>query len=72
MHLGRQTLLRTLILMMLTLHISGLEMVESAVNFTLHTENVDWTTAKSRCETLGEKLAVLDTKDKLTASQEQV
>ena len=47
-------------------------MVGSAVIFTRHYEEVDWNTAKSRCETVGQRLAVLDTVEKLVALQEQV
>ena len=46
--------------------------VVSAVNFTLHDEKVHWHTAKSRCEALGQRLAVLDTEDKRTTLQEQM
>ena len=51
---------------------SGAEMVGSAFIFTLHYEEVDWYTAKSRCEALGQRLAVLDTEEKLIALREQV
>ena len=50
----------------------GPGLVISAVNFTLHNDTVDWPTAKSRCEALGQRLAVLDTEQKQTELQEQV
>ena len=43
-----------------------------SISFTLHEEQVNWNKAKSRCEALGQRLAVLDTEDKLTALKEQV
>ena len=50
-----------------SIHVSDTESVVSAVTFTLSDEEVDWDTAKSRCEALGQRLAVLDTEEKLTA-----
>ena len=35
--------------------------------FTRFNERVNWTTAKSRCEAVGQTLAVLDTEEKRTA-----
>ena len=48
-----------------------MESVGLSIYFTLHDERVNWTVAKSRCEALGQTLAVLDTEDKLTALKEQ-
>ena len=44
----------------------------TAVKFTLYEERVAWDTAKSRCEAAGQRLAVLDTADKLAALKEQM
>ena len=52
--------------------VSGAESAALVINFTLHDENVNWNTAKSRCEALGQRLAVLDTPDKLATLREQV
>ena len=48
-----------------------IELTESAVIFTNFDESVNWMTAKSRCEDLGQRLTVLDTKEKLMAFREQ-
>ena len=45
---------------------------KSTIKFTLYGEKVEWDTAKSRCEDVGQRLAVLDTEEKLTALKEQV
>ena len=45
----------------LCFHFSVTESAESSVIFTLFTEDVNWVTAKSRCEDLGQRLAFLDT-----------
>ena len=45
---------------------------ESSADFTRHDDDADWHTAKSRCEALGGRLAVLDTEEKLVVLQEQV
>ena len=42
------------------------------ISFTLHQGPVKWATAKSKCEAAGQRLAVLDTEDKLSALKEQV
>ena len=42
------------------------------VNFTSYDDRVTWNVAKSRCEDLGQRLAVVDTAYKLTALREQV
>ena len=44
--------------------VSGVKPEVSAVKFILHDVNVNWTAAKSRCEALGQRLAVIDTEDK--------
>ena len=54
---------------------SAVSIVQSeitAVKFTLYEERVAWDTAKSRCEAAGQRLAVLDTADKLAALKEQM
>ena len=51
---------------------TGTESAVSDVTFTRYDETVNWDTAKSRCEALGERLAVLDTAEKLSALQEQM
>ena len=45
--------------------------MESAVTFTCTRVDVNWPTAKSRCESMGQRLAVLDTKEKREALREQ-
>ena len=56
-----------------SLAVSGGEPVASAVTFTQYTqERVNWTIAKSRCENWGQRLAVLDTPEKLTAFRKQM
>ena len=52
--------------------LTGVKLVVSAVTFTRHDDTVDWNTAKSRCEADGQRLAVLDTREKLTSLQEQM
>ena len=52
--------------------VSIVQLEISALKFTLYDERVKWSTAKSRCEALGQRLAVVDTADKLTALKEQV
>ena len=37
------------------------EFTAPTVTFTLYNDNVNWATAKSRCEDRGQRLAVLDT-----------
>ena len=51
---------------------TGTESAVSDVIFTRYDETVNWDTAKSRCAALGERLAVLDTAEKISALQEQV
>ena len=46
--------------------------MESTSIFTLYNEDVNWNTAKSRCEEDGQRLAVPDTTDKLTALKRQL
>ena len=48
-----------------------IDLTEPAVIFTSFDESVNWSTAKSKCEDLGQRLAVLDTKEKLMAFREQ-
>ena len=43
---------------------SGVHLVVTA-RFTLHTAKRDWFQAKDYCEFLGERLAVLDTEEKI-------
>ena len=53
--------------------LSGPLTVDSTFIFTLHDDDdADWFTAKSRCEALGQRLAVLDTEEKLIALQAQM
>ena len=53
--------------------LSGPLPVDSTFIFTLHDDDdADWNTAKSRCETLGQRLAVLDTEEKRDALQAQM
>ena len=54
-----------------TVCISGAEIVETTVLFTRYNGPANWMTAKSNCETLGQRLAVLDTMEKRDALQEQ-
>ena len=56
---------------MLWFLIKGVNVERSQAVFTLHEESVNWDTAKSRCETRGQRLAVLDTAAKRVALQEQ-
>ena len=51
---------------------SGLHPSKTEVIFTLYDDPVNWVTAKSRCESLGQRLAVLDTPEKRAALQEQL
>ena len=44
--------------------LSGLQLVGAEVIFTLYDDEVNWATAKSRCESLGQRLVVLDTAEK--------
>ena len=52
--------------------LTGAKLAVSTVTFTRHDDYVDWNMAKSRCEADGQRLAVLDAPEKLTALQEQV
>ena len=45
--------------------------MESAVLFTRYDGPANWLTAKTNCEALGQRLAVLDTLEKRDALQEQ-
>ena len=47
-------------------------MVQSAVRFARRAERVGWHTAKSKCEDIEWRLAVVDSDEKLTALEEQV
>ena len=40
--------------------------------YTLHTSEVDWTTALSNCKTSGQKLAVLNTLTKINDARSQM
>ena len=55
----------------LCFYFSVTELAEPSVIFTLFTEDVNWVTAKSRCEDLAQMLAVLDTEEKRTSLREQ-
>ena len=51
---------------------SGLHLSKAEIIFTLYDDPVNWMTAKSGCESLGQRLAVLDTPEKRAALQEQL
>ena len=52
--------------------VSAAESEVSAVTFTYNSKRFYWHMAKSMCEYLGQRLAVLDTEEKLDALKEQV
>ena len=65
-------LLRTLYISFKCFYLLNCYSVSAESIFTLNITQLDWFGAKAACESIGERLAVLDTEAKITALKDQI